>query len=337
MLSIEELRKLSDMDPELEQMYRDHALGTDWKPLLTMHDLQTARNFVSMVSSIKRGSAPKPSARPYKTKDIQVPVRDGSSIPARVYSPRRPSARGCPCMYVCHGGAYVLGEIDTEEWLCELWLALGGIAVDAIYRHAPEYPFPIPVNDSYDGLKWVAEHHAELGINPSRGFIIAGESVGADIALVLAHLYAEEQPPLPPLTGLFLTCPMVMTRDTVPEQYKDRFISMEQNAGGPFITAESIEFIMSLYKADKSSPLAVPILFPDHSKLPKTYLQICGMDPLRDGGLIFEQVLKDCGVETKVQVYPGLPHAFWAPFMHAEFTKKHTKDSQEGLAWLLKG
>ncbi|OIW26347.1 alpha/beta-hydrolase [Coniochaeta ligniaria NRRL 30616] len=337
MLSVEELRALSTMNPELEKIYRDRGGGTDWRPLLSMYDIEIARNFVSMVSSIKRSSMPKPSSRPYRTKDIQIPVRDGSSIPARVYTPRRPSARGCPCMYVCHGGAYVIGEIDSEEPLCELFVSLGGIVVDVIYRHAPEHPFPVPVNDSYDGLKWVAENHADLNINLSRGFIIAGESSGADIALVLAHLYAEEQLSSPPLTGLFLSCPMVMNRDTVPEKYKDSFISMEQNAKGPIITPESIEFIMSVYKADVSSPLALPILFPDHSKLPKTYFQICGMDPLRDGGLIFEQVLKDCGVETKTEVYPGLPHAFWAPFMHASFTKRHTKDSTDGLAWLLKG
>lgn len=173
MLTPEQLRELSTMDPELEkvscrdqilywialtinQIYRDRGIGTDWKPLLSMYDVQLARNFVSMVSSIKRGSMPKPSSRPYKTKDITVPVRDGSSVPARVYTPRRPSARGCPCMYVCHGGAYVIGEIDSEEALCELFVSLGGIAVDVIYRHAPEHPFPAPINDSYDGLKWVS-------------------------------------------------------------------------------------------------------------------------------------------------------------------------------------
>jgi acetyl esterase/lipase len=201
----------------------------------------------------------------------------------------------------------------------------------------------------------LVENYADLNINPSRGLIIAGQSSGADIALVLAHLYAEEHVSSPPLTGLFLACPMVMTSDTVPEKYKDRFISMEQNAEGSLITAESIKFIMcecyilvpgheatdhsvsAVYKADMTSPLALPILFPDHSKLPRTYLQVCGMDPMRDGGLILEQVLKDSGVETKTDIYAGLPHAFWALFMHAEFTKRHVKDSSEGLAWLLKG
>jgi acetyl esterase/lipase len=95
--------------------------------------------------------------------------------------------------------------------------------------------------------------------------------------------------------------------------------------------------LLAAYKADVTSPLAFPILFPDHSKLPRTYVQICGFDPLRDGGLILEQVLQDSGVETKTEIYPGLPHQFWSAFVHAEFTKKHRKDTSDGLSWLLNG
>lgn len=90
----------------------------------------------------------------------------------------------------------------------------------------------------------LAQNHADLNINPSRGFIVAGESNGADIALALAHMYAEEQPPSPPLTGLFVACPMAMNRDTVPEKYKDFYISMDQNAKSPIHTAESIDFVI---------------------------------------------------------------------------------------------
>jgi acetyl esterase/lipase len=59
------------------------------------------------------------------------------------------------------------------------------------------------------------------------------------------------------------------------------------------------------------------------------------MDPLRDGGMILEQVLKDSGVQTKLDLYPGLPHCYWGAFMHADFIKKHIKDSTEALKWLM--
>ena len=66
-------------------------------------------------------------------------------------------------------------------------------------------------------------------------------------------------------------------------------------------------------------------------------MQVCGMDPLRDGGLILEQVLRDSGVQTRLQVYPGLPHCFWGAFAHADFTKKQMQDATDGLKWLLSG
>lgn len=89
------------------------------------------------------------------------------------------------------------------------------------------------------------------------------------------------------------------------------------------------------YKPDPKSPLAYPILFPDHSGIPKTYFQACGMDPVRDCSLVLEQVYNDAGVATRMDVYPGLPHGFWAFFKELSQSKKHTKDSTEGLRWLL--
>jgi acetyl esterase/lipase len=56
---------------------------------------------------------------------------------------------------------------------------------------------------------------------------------------------------------------------------------------------------------------------------------------VRDCALILEQVYKDNGVPTKLDVYPGLPHAFWAIFTDLKISKKHKDDSREGLKWLL--
>jgi acetyl esterase/lipase len=91
------------------------------------------------------------------------------------------------------------------------------------------------------------------------------------------------------------------------------------------------------YKEDPASPLASPVIFPTgHQNLPPTYFQICGMDPLRDETLIYERILREeCGVKTRVDLYPGLPHGFWSWFPEAGFSKKQLKDSMEGMAWLL--
>lgn len=91
-----------------------------------------------------------------------------------------------------------------------------------------------------------------------------------------------------------------------------------------------------LYNAERLSPLRTPMAHESHKDLPPTYFQICGMDALRDDGLIYERILsEENGVKTKVQLYPGLPHGFWSWQPEAEFSKQLHRDSVEGMKWLL--
>jgi acetyl esterase/lipase len=98
----------------------------------------------------------------------------------------------------------------------------------------------------------------------------------------------------------------------------------------------TVSFIVC-HKEDPASPLISAILFPTgHKNLPPTYFQICGMDPLRDEGLIYERILREeCAVKTRVDLYPGLPHGFRSRFPEAGFSKKQLEDSMAGMAWLL--
>lgn len=58
----------------------------------------------------------------------------------------------------------------------------------------------------------------------------------------------------------------------------------------------------SLLKAGPNDPRLSVLLVPDLSRLPKAYFQVSGADPLRDDSLIYENILKEAGTETKVEL-----------------------------------
>lgn len=73
-----------------------------------------------------------------------------------------------------------------------------------------------------------------------------------------------------------------------------------------------------------------------HGGLPPIFLQVCGFDPLRDDALIYERVLRtEYNIPTKLILYPGLAHGFWAFLPKMEFSKQYQEDTVQGLAWLL--
>jgi len=54
--------------------------------------------------------------------------------------------------------------------------------------------------------------------------------------------------------------------------------------------------------ADLSDPEVSPVLAQSLSGLPPAYFQIAGLDPLRDEAFLYERLLREAGVATKVHV-----------------------------------
>lgn len=80
-----------------------------------------------------------------------------------------------------------------------------------------------------------------------------------------------------------------------------------------------------------------PLLWPGgHKDLPPHFIQVCGLDPLRDDALIYNQELKEQGGKSKVIVYQGVPHGFEGFFHQLAQAKTFAKERAEGFAWLLK-
>jgi hypothetical protein len=83
-----------------------------------------------------------------KIEDRTLPGPAGP-LPFRVYTPLAADDEPSGGVIFFHGGAWVLGDLDTHDCLCRILANESGcrlISVD--YRLAPEHPFPAAVEDA---------------------------------------------------------------------------------------------------------------------------------------------------------------------------------------------
>jgi len=87
-----------------------------------------------------------------------------------------------PVVVNFHGGGFVLGDAtDDRYWARVVTSYTHSIFVSVNYRRAPEYPFPVPVDDCVEALVYLWEHSDTLHIDPSN-VALSGFSAGANLA-----------------------------------------------------------------------------------------------------------------------------------------------------------
>ncbi|KAI0363001.1 Alpha/beta hydrolase fold-3 [Pilatotrama ljubarskyi] len=244
-----------------------------------------------------------------------------------------------PAMLWTHGGGFVFGNLELDDyWLRILCVDLQMMIVNVDYRLAPEHPFPTGVNDSYAALKWTVQNASRIKADLSKGFIVSGRSAGGNFAAVLAHRAKADPFFAPhPLTGQFLQIPATIHVAAVPDEYKDKHTSHIQNKDSPLLNLRHMQDYYEKYGGTPTDPDLSPFLQPSFEGLPPAYLQICGMDPLRDDGLLYAEKLESAGVPAKVDVYLGAPHAFELTFPQTKLAQKYDAESRAGVRWLLSG
>ncbi|KAM0077291.1 hypothetical protein ACKRZS_010595 [Fusarium odoratissimum] len=272
--------------------------------------------------------------------DIKIPV-EGRELDAYVYASSRESPAGSLPIYLfLHGGGFCIGNrFDDMESNRRIALEANIVVVSLEYSLAPEHPFPQAVYDALQTLQWIAKNPAAVhpSASVSRGLILGGTSAGANIANAVVYLNRDQDDPVQ-ITGQFLSVPPLLPFPVVPDKYKEDYVSFQQNLSVTIPPPELVQAFMKAYKPDINSPLFVPFNHPrGHAGVPPTYIQVCGMDSLRDEGLIYERVLaEENGVPTRLDIYPGLPHHFWEFFPTLDqHIEKRTTDSVKAILWLL--
>ncbi|OCH91998.1 hypothetical protein OBBRIDRAFT_727792 [Obba rivulosa] len=295
----------------------------------------------SVVAAARRTAEPfLPPESEYRIQDYQIPVEGGEvTVRCVIPTPAGQENKTFPLLFWTHGGAWVFGGLDLDDLtlrtICvELQIAVANVD----YRLAPEYPFPTGINDAYAGMKWVANNASLLSADLSKGFLVGGTSAGGNLATIMAHR-AEHDPFFEGrrVTGQLLQIPVTCHPDGYPEKYKDELLSFETLGDPRLLSGRAMIEAYKKYGAPATDPECSPLLYPSHKGLPSAFLQVCGADPLRDEALLYERLLKEDGVKTKLEVYPGVGHGFHILAEESKSAKKFVQDFKDGLKWLLQG
>ncbi|MGZ4122731.1 MAG: alpha/beta hydrolase, partial [Tumebacillaceae bacterium] len=175
------------------------------------------------------------------------------------------------------------------------------ISVD--YRLAPEAKFPTAVYDAFDSVQWVAEHHGELNVDPSR-IAVGGDSAGGNLAAVACHLAKERGTP----QILFQALIYPATDFTADNQSRKDF------AEGYLLDEQAAIWMRDHYLRsldDQTDPMASPALYSDFTGLPPALVITGEYDPLRDEGEAYGEQLRAAGVPVQISRYEGMIHGFY--------------------------
>ncbi|MCB5180204.1 alpha/beta hydrolase [Streptomyces antimicrobicus] len=241
--------------------------------------------------------------------DRTVPGPPGAPpIPVRIYLPdpgRRPGPR--PTVVFCHGGGFVLCDLDTHDRTARnLCRAAGAAVVSVDYRRAPEHRFPAAVEDAHAALCWAGEHLGELGGDPG-ALVVAGDSAGGNLAAASLLLAAERGGP--PVALQVLVYPS-LTASLDSDSYR-------RNATGYYLTTAHVRWFWEQYLGpgeDGKHPLASPLNAGPEllAGLPPAHVVVAGCDPLADDGPAYDRLLQASGVTSSVDLHPGMFHGFLA-------------------------
>ena len=195
-----------------------------------------------------------------------------------------------------HGGGYVIGTAAQDDDVCRQYAERLGITVAAVdYRLAPEHPYPIPLEDCYSVLTWLARLP---GIDPAR-IAIGGASAGGGLTAALAFL-ARDRGEVTPVLQI-LSYPMLDDRTVDPAL---------DDTGFRLWNAGSNRFGWQSYLGGAEPAVAVPARRDDLAGLPPAWLGVGTLDLFHDEDLAYADRLAAAGVACEVHVVPGAFHGF---------------------------
>jgi acetyl esterase len=226
--------------------------------------------------------------------ELQVAWR---RVGLRWYRPPDAARDRAPIVYL-HGGGWCVGSSETHDTLLRQLAAGAGMPVCSVdYSLAPEHPFPAALEDVAEVVDAVVAQHGPV--------VLAGDSAGANLALVEAMRRRDARPAAGGVAGLLLFYGVYG-----PLREGGSF---DAYGGGEFgLSCAAQRRYLDAYLAQAPNPLD-PRVFPLRAEvggLPPTLLLAAGLDLLLDDSVHLHHAMRAAGTPAMLSVVQGVPHGF---------------------------
>ncbi|KAI0260132.1 alpha/beta hydrolase fold-domain-containing protein [Gloeopeniophorella convolvens] len=333
---------LSEPDPEFVAYLKDHP--REILPIPTADQIPGFKQgFIDLLQA--PFAAFQKSHAKLRVQEYKIPVEGGEILVRAVIPGTGEGKEQYPLLFWTHGGGFVVGTVDLDDYfLRNLSAELQVTTLNVEYRLAPAHTYPTALNDSYAALKWstlsgtlrqAVNNTDTLSVSLKKGFIVGGCSAGGNLAAALSLRARDDSFFHPsPITGQYLYCPFLLHYNAY-DRFPGEQLSLEQNKDAPGLTKEIAVWFIDTYKAPGNDPELSPALAKSHAGLPPAFLQVAGRDPIRDDSFLYDRLLREAGVKTRVNVYLGLPHGFAMEYFMLKSAQQFELDVRTGLRWLL--
>lgn len=267
-----------------------------------------------------------PLAALYHHWDHLIESVDGTPIRVRIYTPKQQTDHRVLLFF--HGGGWVLESVDTYNQVCKaLARATGCRVVSVEYRRAPEYPFPVGLEDCYAATKAIYQAGEQFGTHGPEDIILIGDSAGGNLAAAVSLLARDR--------GEFEVAHQILIYPATAADHSESspFASVHENGEGYLLTAHRVEQFMKLYAGVDDSayqnPYFAPILMEDLRRQPRTLVITAEYDPLRDEGEAYARALAQAGNAVSCVRMLDALHGFIslpARFVHVKRTHALIRD-----------
>jgi acetyl esterase/lipase len=199
-----------------------------------------------------------------------------------------------------HGGAFVVETPRAHgAFVSELAARTGMMAVMPSYRLAPEEPFPAAVEDvmaCYRGL-------LDLGY-ASEDIVVAGDSAGGNLTLVLLQQACKEGLPLP-AAGVMLSPGMELSGKLRSHNINTFSDPMFNQYALQQVITHYLHDNLELLKDERVSPLRG-----NFEGLPPLCFVASNIEIFRDCSIQAARKAEQAGVKVEAHIWKGVPHCF---------------------------